>query len=115
MELEPRKTAEEVATSFRMIEKEILAFVNGLRDKLDDAMVDVQKARDLAKDALDDARENIAPALGQGPLDEFDATAKTVDSFLGDAEDAIEAARDACYDDFDLDDVQEADCQQGID
>jgi hypothetical protein len=111
MELEPRQKAEElVRANFRKIEEAVLEFVNHLRDKLDNALEELSKARSLAEDALNDLKEDIAPALGQGPRDELDRAASEVDSILGDAESALEEARDSCYtDDFDFGDVQEGD------
>jgi hypothetical protein len=80
-------------------EAALAAFMRTSRDLMDDIVAAVQRARSLARDALDDAKEAIAPALGRGPLYELDAAANALDDILADAEDAVEAARDGLYGD----------------
>jgi hypothetical protein len=88
---------------FEELEKELMAFVNVLRDKLDTAKSAVDRAKMLAQDAITDAVAAVAPALGPGPLEELEAAGQAIDSALGDAEDAIEEAQSDCYlNDFDF-------------
>jgi hypothetical protein len=88
--------------AFQELKEALAAFVKEVRDKLEEAESEVDRAKDMAQDAFGDAMKAAAPAMGPGPLQNLEAAMHCVTDCLGDVATAIEQARDACYSDFDF-------------
>jgi hypothetical protein len=87
------------------------AWVRAIRGRLEEAQLALATAKSRAADAFQDAKDAVAPALGQGPLGDLEAGAAAVEDAVGDAEEALQAAENECYDDFDFE-AAEADAER---